>query len=562
MSNHTEEPKVSKNFIEQIIDEDLASGRFEKVHTRFPPEPNGFLHIGHAKSICLNFGLAKKYGGLTNLRFDDTNPETEDTTYVEGIMEDVRWLGFDWENRLYYASDYFQQLYDWALDLIRKGKAYVCNLPAEEVSKTRGTVTTPGENSPYRNRSVEENLELFERMRKGEFQAGECTLRAKIDMAHSNMLMRDPVLYRINYTPHHRTETTWCIYPTYDYAHGQSDSIEKISHSVCTLEFEVHRPLYNWFIETLEIFYPRQVEFARLNLTYTLMSKRKLLRLVKEGYISGWDDPRMPTISGLRRRGYTPSSIRTFAEKVGVAKRDNVIDLSLLEFYLREELNKTADRYMAVINPLKLVITNYPDDEVEELDAINNPEFPDHGTRKVPFSNVLYIEQDDFMEVAPPKYFRLTPGQEVRLRYAYFVKCTDVVKDENGNILEVHCTYDPQSRGGNSPDGRKVKGTLHWVSAKHFQEAEVRLYDRLFVKENPEETEDGRDFTDNLNPESLIVKTAYCEPALIQSADEKFTCQFERIGYFCTDNDHTPEKPVFNRICQLKDPWAKMQQKS
>lgn len=560
-TNTPEESKPQKNFIEQIIDEDLATGKYNRVHTRFPPEPNGFLHIGHAKSICLNFGLAKKYNGLTNLRFDDTNPETEDTTYVEGIMNDVRWLGFDWEDRLYYASDYFQQLHDWAIELIKKDKAYVCHLSAEEVSRTRGTVTSPGENSPFRNRSVEENLELFGRMRKGEFKEGECTLRAKIDMSHPNMLMRDPVLYRINYTLHHRTGNEWCIYPTYDYAHGQSDSIEGITHSVCTLEFEIHRPLYNWFVETLEIFHPRQIEFARLNLTYTVMSKRKLLRLVKEGYVNGWDDPRMPTISGMRRRGYTPSSIRTFAEKVGVAKRDNTIDLSLLEFYLREELNKTADRYMAVLNPLKLVITNYPDGETEELDAINNPEFPEHGTRKVPFSRELYIEQEDFMENPPPKYFRLAPGQEVRLRYAYFIRCTDVIKDGQGNIIEVHCTYDPASRGGNSPDGRKVKGTLHWVSAAHAKKAEVRLYDRLFTKENPEDVEESSDFTQNLNPESLLVKIALCEPALIDKTDERFTCQFERIGYFCTDDDHTPEAPVFNRIVMLKDPWVKMQQK-
>ncbi len=560
-TNNTEENKPVKNFIEQIIDEDLSSGRYNKVHTRFPPEPNGFLHIGHAKSICLNFGLGKKYGGLTNLRFDDTNPETEDTIYVDGIMKDVRWLGFDWDNRLYYASDYFQQLYDWAVLLIKKDKAYVCHLSAEDVSKTRGTVTSPGENSPYRNRSVEENFDLFERMRKGEFKVGECTLRAKIDMAHPNMLMRDPVLYRINYTPHHRTGTQWCIYPTYDYAHGQSDSIEEISHSICTLEFEIHRPLYNWFIEALEIFYPRQIEFARLNLTYTVMSKRKLLRLVKEGFVSGWDDPRMPTICGLRRRGYTPSSIRTFAEKVGVAKRDNTIDLSLLEFYLREELNKTADRYLAVLNPLKIVITNYPEGQTEELEAINNPEFPEHGSRKLPFTKVLFIEQDDFMEEAPPKYFRLTPGQEVRLRYAYFIKCTDVIKDDNGDVVEVHCTYDPDSRGGNSPDGRKVKGTIHWVSADHARQAEVRLYDRLFVNENPEDVEEGGDFVQNINPDSFKTTTAYCEPALVDAACKEFRCQFERLGYFITDDDHTKENPVFNRIVTLKDSWVKLQNK-
>lgn len=560
-TNDPEENKPVKNFIEQLIDEDLATGRYNKVHTRFPPEPNGFLHIGHAKSICLNFGLGKKYGGLTNLRFDDTNPEKEDTTYVEGIMEDVRWLGFDWEERLYYASDYFQQLYDWAVELIKKDKAYVCFLSAEDVSKTRGTVTSAGQNSPYRNTSVEENLQLFEKMKHGEYKEGECTLRAKIDMAHPNMLMRDPVLYRINYTAHHRTGTDWCIYPTYDYAHGQSDSLEGITHSICTLEFEVHRPLYNWFIETLEIYAPRQIEFARLNLTYTVMSKRKLLRLVQDGLVSGWDDPRMPTICGLRRRGYTPSSIRTFAEKVGVAKRDNTIDLSLLEFCLREELNKTANRYMVVINPIKLVITNYPEGQEEELEAINNPEFPDHGSRKVPFSRELYIEQEDFAEVPPPKYFRLAPGQEVRLRYAYFIKCTDVIKDSDGNITEVHCTYDPASRGGNSPDGRKVKGTLHWVSIKHAKHAEVRLYDRLFSQENPEDVEEGEDFIKYLSPESLITKTAFCEPALLEAAKGTFTCQFERVGYFCTDKDHTNERPVFNRIVMLKDPWAKMQQK-
>jgi glutaminyl-tRNA synthetase len=561
MNTNNQDIKPQKNFIEQIIDEDLASGRYTKVHTRFPPEPNGFLHIGHAKSICLNFGLGKKYNGLTNLRFDDTNPETEDTTYVDGIMNDVRWLGFDWEERLYYASDYFKQLYDWAVELIKMGKAFVCHLSAEDVSKTRGTVTSSGQDSPYRTRKIEENLDLFERMRQGKFQEGECTLRAKIDMSHPNMLMRDPVLYRINFTPHHRTGTDWCIYPTYDYAHGQSDSIEGISHSICTLEFEVHRPLYNWFIETLGIFFPRQIEFARLNLTYTVMSKRKLLRLVKEGLVSGWDDPRMPTICGLRRRGYTPSSIRTFAEKVGVAKRDNTIDLSLLEFYLREELNKTADRYMAVLNPLKLVITNYPEDSEEQLDAINNPEFPEHGSRKVPFSRELFIERDDFMEVPSPKYFRLAPGQEVRLRYAYFVKCTDVVKDNEGNIIEVHCTYDPASKGGNSPDGRKVKGTIHWVSAQHARTAEVRLYDRLFVSENPEDVEEGEDFINNLNPDSLKVITGMCEPALIEQSRAEFRCQFERLGYFITDIDHNTNTPVFNRIVSLKDPWAKIQQK-
>lgn len=558
------EEKISKNFIEQIIDEDIKNGKNDcRVHTRFPPEPNGFLHIGHAKSICLNFGLGKKYNGLTNLRFDDTNPDTEDTSYVEGIQKDIKWLGFDWEDRLFYASDYFEQLYVWAQQLIRLGKAYVCDLNAEDVSKGRGTVTKAGTESPFRNRGVEENLELFEKMRNGEFAVGTKTLRAKIDMAHPNMLMRDPILYRINYTPHHRTGTDWCIYPTYDYAHGQSDSIERITHSICTLEFEIHRPLYDWFIQTLGIFAPQQIEFARLNITYTVMSKRKLLRLVKEGFVNSWDDPRMPTICGLRRRGYTPLSIRTFAEKIGVARRDNTIDLSLLEFYLREELNKTCDRYMAVIKPLKLVVTNYPENQIEDLDAINNPEFPEHGQRKVPFGRELLIEQDDFSENPPPKYFRLAPGQEVRLRYAYLVKCTDVIKDENGNILEVHCTYDPDSKGGTSPDGRKVKGTIHWVSANKAVEAEVRLYDRLFTKENPEDVEEGEDFTQNLNPDSLIISKAYCEPALAEVASKgDFRCQFERLGYFYTDIDSKSDNLIFNRVVTLKDSWTKIQNKN
>ncbi len=558
----TQSSKVSKNFIEQIIDEDLVCGRYRNVHTRFPPEPNGYLHIGHAKSICLNFGLGKKYNGLTNLRFDDTNPETEDVQYVEAIIEDIRWLGFDWGDRLYYASDYFEQFYAWALKLIKAGNAYVCNLSAEEVSKTRGTITTPGVESPYRRRSLEENIHLFEQMRAGKFKEGECTLRAKIDMAHPNMLMRDPVLYRINYTPHYRTGTKWCIYPTYDYAHGQSDSIEGITHSICTLEFEIHRPLYNWFIETLGIHYPRQIEFARLNLSHTIMSKRKLLKLVQEGFVSGWDDPRMPTICGLRRRGYTPSSIRNFADKVGVAKRDNTIDLSLLEFCIREELNKTANRYMTVIDPVKVVITNYPDNTIEELEAVNNPECSENGTRKIFFSKELYIEHEDFMENPPPEFFRLSPGQEVRLRYAYFIKCNNVLKDEKGNIKEIHCTYDPQSRGGKSPDGRKVKTTIHWVSAKHADKIEVRLYDRLFLEPQPEIADPDKDFTDFFNKDSLIIKTAFCEPALLKDACTDFRCQFERIGYFYTDKEYNKEKPVFNRIATLKDNWEKIKQRS
>lgn len=558
--------KVSKNFIELIIEEDLKNGKNEKrVHTRFPPEPNGFLHIGHAKSICLNFGLAEKYNGLTNLRFDDTNPVTEDESYVEAIQKDIKWLGFDWDNRLYYASDYFDQMYEWAVELIKMDKAYVCDLSAEDVRKMRGTINSPGCNCQFRNRSINENLELFERMKNGEFAEGSRTLRAKIDMSHPNMLMRDPVLYRINYTPHHRTGSKWCIYPTYDYAHGQSDSIEKITHSICTLEFEIHRPLYDWFIKTLNIYAPQQIEFARLNISYTVLSKRKLLKLVEQNYVNGWDDPRLHTLSGLRRRGYTPSSIRTFAEKIGVAKRDNVIDISLLEFYLREELNKTANRYMSVIDPLKIVITNYPENQIEHLEAVNNPELPERGTRKIPFSKIIYIEQEDFCENPSAKYFRLAPGKEVRLRYAYFITCNEVIKDENGRIVEIHCTYDPESRGGNSPDGRKVKGTIHWVCSKNAIEAEVRLYDKLFVNENPDNVEEeNMDFTANINPNSLIIKNAFCEPAIIEEAanDNDFRCQFERLGYFYKDTDSKDNMLVFNRITTLKDTWAKLQQKN
>lgn len=549
--------KKSLNFLEEIIENDLTSGKHKSILTRFPPEPNGYLHIGHAKSICLNFGLAKKYGGKTNLRFDDTNPVKEDTEYVDSIMEDVRWLGFEWAS-VHYASDYFDQLYEWAVQLIKRGLAYVDDQSLEEIRKNRGTVQTPGTPSPWRDRSVEENLDLFERMKNGEFPDGSKVLRAKIDMAHSNMQMRDPIMYRILHAHHHRTGDKWNIYPMYDFAHGESDSIENITHSICTLEFDIHRPLYDWFIQQLGIFPSHQYEFARLNINYTVMSKRKLLQLVKENYVSGWDDPRMPTICGFRRRGYTPESIRNFCEKIGVAKRDNVIDYSVLEFCLREHLNKVAPRMMAVLHPLKVVITNYPEGQTEMLTAINNPEDENAGTREIPFSRELYIEQDDFMENPPKKYFRLAPGQEVRLRYAYFVTCQDVIKDDNGNITEIHCTYDPASRGGNSPDGRKVKGTIHWVSANHAVDAEVRLFDRLFAVEAPEECEEGKTFLDNLNPNSLqVLQNCKMEPALanVKVLDKM---QFERVGYFCVDKDSTPEHLVFNRACTLKDSWAKI----
>lgn len=556
LKNETSSEKT-KNFLEEIIEEDIRTGKHGgRVLTRFPPEPNGYLHIGHAKSICLNFGLAQKYNGKTNLRFDDTNPTKEDVEYVNSIKEDIEWLGFKWDNELY-SSDYFEQLYQWAELLIQKGLAYVDDQTQEQIRTNRGTVNQAGTNSPYRNRSVDENLDLFRRMRAGEFKDGEKVLRAKIDMGHPNMLMRDPLLYRIIHTDHHRTGDKWCIYPMYDYAHGQCDSIEQITHSICTLEFDVHRPLYDWFIEKLEIFPSHQYEFARLNINYTVMSKRKLLQLVQEKTVMGWDDPRMPTICGLRRRGYTPESIRSFADKVGVAKRDNVIDLSLLEFCLREDLNKRALRRMAVLNPLKVVITNYPEGQVEELPAINNPENESAGKRMVPFSRELYIERDDFMENPPKKYFRLAPGQEVRLRYAYFVKCTDVIKDANGNITELHCTLDPASRGGNSPDGRKVQGTIHWVSAQHAVKAEVRLFDRLFAKADPDDVPEGVDWKSSINKESLTVIEGLLEPSLrdVKPLD-KF--QFERLGYFCVDSDTTPSKLVFNRTATLKDTWAKI----
>lgn len=546
----------SLNFLEEIIEKSLADGAVKQIHTRFPPEPNGYLHIGHAKSICLNFGLAKRYGGLCNLRFDDTNPVKEDVEYVDSIKEDVNWLGFQWAEE-HYASDYFEQLYDWAVELIRKGKAYVDDQSQEEIRLNRGTVTVPGKESPWRNRSVEENLDLFARMRAGEFADGEKVLRAKIDMAHPNMLLRDPIMYRILHSEHHRTGDKWCIYPMYDYAHGQSDSIEGITHSICTLEFDVHRPLYDWFIQQLGIFESHQYEFARLNLTYTMMSKRKLLQCVQEGIVMGWDDPRMPTICGLRRRGYTPESIRMFADKVGVAKRDNVIDLGLLEFCVREDLNKRAERRMAVLNPIKVVITNYPEGETEMISCVNNPEDESAGHREVPFSREVYIERDDFMEVPPKKYFRLSPGNEVRLRYAYLIRCNEVIKNEQGEIVELRCTYDPMSKGGQSSDGRKVKGVIHWVSAPHAKEAEIRLFDRLFTRESLDDIEEGNTFKDYLNPASLTVMKGYVEPSLAGTAPgSKY--QFERIGYFCADKYSSIEKPVFNRTVTLKDSWSKM----
>ncbi len=555
--------KVPPNFIRTIIEEDLKTNKYNgRVHTRFPPEPNGYLHIGHAKSICLNFGLAEEYKGLCNLRFDDTNPEKEDVTYIEAIKEDIRWLGFDWGDRLFYASDYFEQLYEYAVQLIRRGKAYVCDLTPEQIREYRGTPTRPGMESPYRNRSVEENLKLFRRMRDGEFKEGEKTLRAKIDMTSPNLNMRDPVIYRIKYAPHPRTGTKWCIYPTYDFAHCLSDSIEGITHSLCTLEFEDHRPLYDWFLDQLQVYHPQQIEFARLNLSYTVMSKRMLSGLVRNGVVDGWDDPRMPTIAGLRRRGYTPEAIRDFCERIGVAKRNSMVDIALLEHCVRDDLNKRAQRVMGVLRPLKVIIENYPEDKEEELDAINNPEDPAMGTRKIPFSKEIYIEQDDFMEEPPKRFYRLAPGREVRLRYAYYIKCVDVIKDENGHIKEIICTYDPETKGGWAPDGRKVKATLHWVSARHCIEAEVRLYDRLFIKEDPADVEEDKNFLDYLNPESLIVlKRCYLEPSLKNAKPgERF--QFERLGYFCVDTKDTKGgRPVFNRIVTLKDTWEKIKKR-
>ena len=550
------------NFIRDIILEDLKTNKYDgRVQTRFPPEPNGYLHIGHAKAICLDFGLADEFGGKTNLRFDDTNPQKEETEYVDSIMEDVKWLGFHWDG-LFYASDYFDQLHEWAVKLIKDGKAYVDDLSADEIREYRGPLTKPGKDSPYRNRSVEENLDLFERMRAGEFPDGARVLRAKIDMSSPNLNMRDPVMYRILHAEHHRTGDKWCIYPMYDYAHGQSDSLERITHSMCTLEFEDHRPLYNWFIQQLGIFPSQQIEFDRLNLTYTLLSKRKLLQLVQEGHVSGWDDPRMPTLVGIRRRGYTPEAIRNFCGAIGASKTNGVIELAMLEHFVREDLNKHAPRVMAVLRPLKVVIDNYPENQVEEMDAVNNPEDANAGTRKAPFSRVLYIEQDDFREVPPPKYFRLSPGQEVRLRYAYFIKSTGVVKNDKGEVTEVHCTYDPATRGGNNPpDGRKVKSTIHWVSAAHAVDAEVRLYETLFAKPDPSQTAEGKEFTSNLNPNSLeVVSHARVEPSLANAAAGN-RYQFERLGYFCVDPDSKPGKPVFNRTVALKDTWAKIEKK-
>ena len=557
------EPDSAKpsHFIRNIVAEDIKASTYGgKVHTRFPPEPNGYLHIGHAKSICLNFGIAEEFRGLCNLRFDDTNPTKEEVEYVESIKEDVKWLGYDWDNRQYYASDYFERMYEYAMELIKQGKAYVCDLSPQEIKEYRGTLTGPGRDSPYRNRPVEENLDLLRRMRAGEFEDGSRTLRAKIDMASGNLNMRDPVIYRILKSSHHRTGNTWCIYPMYDFAHCLSDSIEGITHSICTLEFEDHRPLYDWFLDELGIYHPKQIEFARLNLSFTILSKRKLIELVGHGYVTGWDDPRMPTISGLRRRGYTCESIRNFCDRIGVAKRDSMVDIALLEYYIREDLNKRAPRVMAVLRPLRVIIDNYPENLEEELDAINNPEDPEMGTRKVPFSRVLYIERDDFREDPPKQFFRLAPGREVRLRYAYFIKCVDVVKDEQtGEVIELHCTYDPNTRGGDSPDGRRVKATLHWVSAAQAVEAEVRLYDHLFTKQDPADVGEGRDFKSSVNPNSLVtIKSCRVEPVLSGAAIGS-RYQFERQGYFSVDPDSRAGKLVFNRTVSLRDTWAKIE---
>ena len=550
------------DFIRTIINEDMNTDKFGgRVHTRFPPEPNGYLHIGHAKSICLNFGVASEYGGLSNLRFDDTNPSKEETEYAESIQEDVHWLGFDWADRLFYASDYFDQLHDYAVQLIKQGDAYVCDLNADEIREYRGTLTRPGKDSPYRNRPIEENIDLFERMRVGEFPDGSRTLRAKIDMASPNISLRDPVLYRIMKVPHYRTGDKWCVYPMYDFTHCLSDSIEGITHSLCTLEFENNRSLYDWVLEKLQVYHPQQIEFARLNLSYTVLSKRKLLQLVQDGIVDSWDDPRMPTLSGFRRRGYTPEAIREFCSHIGVAKANSIIDIALLEHFIRKDLNQRAPRVMGVLRPLRVVIDNYPEDQVEEIEAVNNPEDPTMGTRKVPFSRVLYIEQDDFREVPPPKYRRLIPGREVRLRYGYFITCVGVVKDEKtGEVVELHCTYDPETRGGNAPDGRKVKSTLHWVSAAHALEVETRLYDRLFLKENPDEVEEGSDFKSNLNPNSLeILEGCFVEQSLVDAVPGR-TYQFERQGYFMVDPISSERgKLVFNRTISLRDTWAKIQ---
>ena len=557
-----QDEKQRTNFIREIIDEHNESGRFDgKVHTRFPPEPNGYLHIGHAKSIFLNFGIAEAYGGKCNLRFDDTNPAKEEQEYIDAIIEDVHWLGYDWEDRLFYASDYFDELYDMAVQLIREGKAYVDELSPEEMREYRGTLTEPGKNSPYRDRTPEENLELFEKMKNGGFGEGQAVLRAKIDMSSGNINMRDPVMYRVLDAPHPRTGTTWKIYPMYDFAHGQSDSIEGITHSICTLEYEDHRPLYDWYLDKIEIFHPQQIEFARLNLTYTVLSKRKLIKLVQEGYVSGWDDPRMPTITGLRRRGYSPQAINDFADGIGVSKSNGIVEIQQLEYYARNDLNQTSDRVMAVIDPLKVVIENYPEGQVEWVEAINNPEDESAGTREVPFSRTLYIEKDDFMEDPPRKFYRLSPGREVRLRWGYFITCTDVIKDEDGNIVELRCTYDPETKGGFAPDGRRVKATLHWVSADHALEAEARLYDHLFTEEVPD-GDDEKEFTEFINPNSLEVRyPVYVEPSLKDAkVGERY--QFERLAYFAVDPDTTPERLVFNRTVTLRDSWKKIQKNS
>ena len=557
---NTNDSEARSDFIRTIVADDLKTNKWGgRVVTRFPPEPNGFLHIGHAKSICLNFGIAaENKGGICNLRFDDTNPIKEEDEYVESIKEDIRWLGWDWQNRLYFASDYFEQMYQYAVQLVKAGNAYVCDLTAEQTREYRGTLTTPGKNSPYRERSAEENLDLFERMRAGEFEDGSRTLKAKIDMAHPNLNMRDPVMYRILHADHHRSGDKWCIYPMYDWAHGLEDSIERITHSICTLEFENHRPLYDWFLDALGIYHPQQIEFARLNLTYTVMSKRKLLQLVKDGLVGGWDDPRMPTISGLRRRGYSPKSILNFCKRIGVNKFNSTVDIALLEHCLREDLNAHSRRVMAVLRPLKVVIDNYPADKVEWLEAVNNPEDPAAGLRKVPFSKELYIEQEDFLENPPKKFYRLAPGREIRLRYAYFIRCTDVIKDTSGQVVELHCSYDPATRGGDAPDGRKVKATLHWVSADHAIKAQARLYNHLFTKENPDDIEEGADFRSNLNPNSLeILKCCMIEPSLAE-AKPLSRYQFERLGYFCLDTDSAKGKLIFNRTVSLRDTWAKI----
>jgi glutaminyl-tRNA synthetase len=560
-SSHIEEDRLGRppmNFIRQAVIEDLRSGRFTGVHTRFPPEPNAYLHIGHAKAVWISYGIAQEFGGLFNLRFDDTNPTREEQEFVEAIIEDVRWLGVDWGDRLFFGSDYFEQQYEWALELIKRGKAYVCDLSPDELIETRGTLTKPGVESPYRSRSVGENLDLFQRMRAGEFPDGARTLRAKIDMAAPNLILRDPVMYRIRHAEHHRQGSKWCIYPMYDWAHGLQDSIEGITHSLCSLEYENHRPLYDWFLDKLGIYHPRQIEFARLNMTHTVMSKRRFIELVEGGHVRGYDDPRLPTLAGLRRRGYTPESIREFCRRAGVAKIDNIVDVAVLEDCIRDDLNRRAPRVMAVLRPVKVVLTNYPDGRVEELHVINNPEDPGAGRRKVPFGRELYIERDDFRESPPPKYHRLAPGREVRLRNAYFIRCTGVVKDAEGEITEIHCTYDPETRGGDAPDGRKPKATLHWVSAACAVQAEARLYDHLFLKPNPDDVEEGQDYVSNLNPNSLEVVTCYMEPS-VTGAEVGACYQFERLGYFCVDRDSTPERLCFNRTATLRDSWAKIE---